>query len=66
MRKRSRLEWSIFAQADRNAIFDYIEADSPHAAIAVDERIWEQVEVLGTVSAERSPRPHRGNAGVGH
>jgi addiction module RelE/StbE family toxin len=46
MRKRLRLEWSGFALADRNAIFDYIEADSPHAAIAVDERIWEQVEVL--------------------
>lgn len=26
-----RLEWSRFAQADRDAIFDYIEADSPLA-----------------------------------
>ena len=41
-----RLEWSIFAQADRNEIFDYIEADSPKAAIAVDARIREQVATL--------------------
>jgi toxin ParE1/3/4 len=46
MRKRMRLEWSILAQADRDAIFDYIEADSPRAAIAVDDRIREQVETL--------------------
>jgi toxin ParE1/3/4 len=45
MRKGMRLEWSGFAQSDRGAIFDYIEADSPHAAIAVDERIREQIEV---------------------
>jgi toxin ParE1/3/4 len=41
-----RLEWSILAQADRDAIFDYIEADSPQAAPAVDNRIREQVEHL--------------------
>ena len=41
-----QLEWSIFAQADREAIFDYIEADSPQAAIAVDDRIRQQVEGL--------------------
>lgn len=41
-----QLEWSIFAQADRDAIFDYIEADSPQAAIAVDDRIRIQVEGL--------------------
>ena len=46
MRKRMRLEWSAYAQADRIAIFDYIEADSPQAAIAMDERIREQVELL--------------------
>jgi addiction module RelE/StbE family toxin len=40
------LEWSIFAQADREAIFDYIEADSPQAAITVDDRIREQTEGL--------------------
>ena len=41
-----QLEWSIFAQADREAIFDYIEVDSPQAAITVDDRIREQVEGL--------------------
>jgi toxin ParE1/3/4 len=41
-----QLEWSIFALADREAIFDYIEADSPQAAITVDDRIREQVEEL--------------------
>ena len=40
------LEWSIFALDDRNAIFDYIEADSPQAAVTVDGRIEEQVEAL--------------------
>ncbi len=40
------VEWSTLAQADRDAIFDYIEADSPRAAIAVDERIRVQVETL--------------------
>jgi toxin ParE1/3/4 len=33
------LEWSVLALADRQAIFDYIEADSPRAAVAVDLRI---------------------------
>ena len=33
------LEWSVLARADRKAIFDYIEADSPRSAIAVDDRI---------------------------
>jgi toxin ParE1/3/4 len=41
-----QLEWSLFAQADREAIFDYIEADSPQAAVAVDDRIRQQVEEL--------------------
>ncbi|MGA1987612.1 MAG: type II toxin-antitoxin system RelE/ParE family toxin [Candidatus Sulfotelmatobacter sp.] len=45
MRKRMRLEWSILAQADRDALFDYIESDSPRAA-TVDDRIREQVETL--------------------
>jgi toxin ParE1/3/4 len=40
------LEWLVFALADREAIFDYIEADSPRAAIAVDERIQTCVEGL--------------------
>ena len=51
-----RLEWSIFAQADRNEIFDYIEADSPKAAIAVDARIREQVATLARF-------PHSGRPG---
>jgi len=46
MRKRMRLEWSAHALADRIAIFDYIEADSPRASVAVDIRIREQVETL--------------------
>jgi len=41
-----RLEWSRFAQADREAIFDYIEADSPQAAITVDDRIRQQIDEL--------------------
>jgi plasmid stabilization system protein ParE len=32
-----------FALDDGNAIFDYIEADSPQAAVIVDDRIDEQV-----------------------
>jgi toxin ParE1/3/4 len=41
-----RLEWSAFAIEDRDAIFDYIEEDSPHAAVVVDERIRVQVRQL--------------------
>jgi toxin ParE1/3/4 len=40
------LEWSVFALADREAIFDYIEADSPRAAVSVDDRIEARVEGL--------------------
>jgi len=57
MRKRMRLEWSAFALADRDAIFDYIEADSPQAAIAVDERIHAQVG--GLAKFPESGRPGR-------
>jgi len=52
-----RLEWSRLAQTDRDAIFDYIEADSPQAAITVDERIRERVE--GLVRFPESGRPGR-------
>jgi toxin ParE1/3/4 len=52
-----RLEWSIFARADRDAIFDYIEADSPRAAIIVDDRIHEQIEALARFP--ESGRPGR-------
>jgi toxin ParE1/3/4 len=57
MRKRMRLEWSVLAQADRDAIFDYIEADNPQAAAIVDERIREQVE--GLARFPESGRPGR-------
>ena len=57
MRKRMRLEWSAYALADRTAIFDYIEADSPRAAVAADARIREQVETL--VLFPHSGRPGR-------
>lgn len=34
-----KLVWSAFALADRDGIFTHIEAESPRAAIVVDERI---------------------------
>ena len=34
-----KLTWSAFALSDRDAIFTYIEADNPAAAILIDERI---------------------------
>ena len=34
-----KLLWSRFALADRERIFDYIEAESPRSAILVDEKI---------------------------
>jgi toxin ParE1/3/4 len=52
-----RLEWSRLAQADRDAIFDYIEADSPQAAITVDDRI--RVQVDGLVRFPEGGRPGR-------
>jgi toxin ParE1/3/4 len=41
-----RLEWSPFAIEDRDGIFDYIEEDSPRAAVVVDDRIRAQVTQL--------------------
>jgi toxin ParE1/3/4 len=41
-----RIEWSPFALADRDAIFDYIEAESPRAAIVIDDRIRRHVGQL--------------------
>ncbi|MBK5125887.1 type II toxin-antitoxin system RelE/ParE family toxin [Burkholderia sp. R-69980] len=41
-----RLEWSAFAIEDRDAIFDYIEEDSPYVAVVVDDRIRVQVRQL--------------------
>jgi toxin ParE1/3/4 len=52
-----RLEWSRFAHTDRDTIFNYIEADSPQAAITVDDRFREQVE--GLVQFPESGRPGR-------
>jgi addiction module RelE/StbE family toxin len=34
-----KLTWSAFALSDRDAIFTYIEADNPSAAVMIDERI---------------------------
>jgi toxin ParE1/3/4 len=56
-RRRMRLAWSAFAISDRNSIFDYIESDSPQAAIAIDERIREQLEMLARFP--ESGRPGR-------
>jgi toxin ParE1/3/4 len=52
-----KLEWTRFAIEDRNIIFDYIEQDNPAAAVAVDDRIGEQVNQLKTFS--KSGRPSR-------
>jgi toxin ParE1/3/4 len=52
-----RLEWFVWAQADRDAIFDYIETDNPRAAAAVDKRISDRVKVLRRLP--RSGRPGR-------
>jgi addiction module RelE/StbE family toxin len=41
-----RIEWVPFALQDRIAIFDYIEADNPRAALSIDERIKSRVETL--------------------
>jgi len=52
-----RIEWSAFALADRGAIFDYIEADNPKAAISVDETIRAQIATLAKFP--ESGRPGR-------
>jgi toxin ParE1/3/4 len=40
------IDWTRAALADREAIFDYIETESPRAAVAVDDRIDAQIERL--------------------
>lgn len=40
------LKWSFYAQSDRDAIYEYIEADSPRAAVLVDERICHAIAIL--------------------
>ncbi len=52
-----KIEWTPAALADRDAIFDNIEADSPRAAMTVDERIEAAVERL--VDFPESGRPGR-------
>jgi addiction module RelE/StbE family toxin len=47
----------VWAQADRDAIFDCIEADNPRAAAAVDKRISDRVKALRRLP--RSGRPDR-------
>lgn len=51
------LVWSVYALADREAIFDHIELENPRAAIAVDERIASHVEQL--TQFPESGRPGR-------
>ena len=41
-----KLEWSLFALADRTGIFDYIESENPRAAVDVDDRIRLQAQQL--------------------
>jgi toxin ParE1/3/4 len=52
-----RLEWSVLALADRVAIFDYIEADSPRAAALIDDRIERAVD--GLIKMPGMGRPGR-------
>ena len=52
-----KLEWSIFARADREQIFDYIAENNPLAAVAIDERIQERIETLSQFP--ESGRPGR-------
>jgi toxin ParE1/3/4 len=40
------LGWSALAMADREAIFDHIELESPRAAVDVDRRIARQATIL--------------------
>ncbi len=34
-----KIVWSLLAISDREAIFDYIEADSPRTAAQIDDQI---------------------------
>ncbi len=52
-----KLEWSAFALADRDGIFDYIEADSPRAAVTVDKAIADAAKRL--IDFPVSGRPGR-------
>ena len=52
-----RLVWSQYALADRAAIFRYIEAESPRAAVNVDDQIVAAVRRL--LEFPESGRPGR-------
>ena len=52
-----KIVWSLFAIADREAIFDYIEADSPRAAARIDDQIEIQVDQMARFP--ESGRPGR-------
>ncbi len=52
-----KIVWSLLAISDREAIFDYIEADSPRAAARIDDQIEAQVDQLATLP--ESGRPGR-------
>lgn len=51
-----KVEWSAFAMEDRDRIFDYIESESPKAAVLIDSRIEEQINRLAQ-SAVPGVRP---------
>jgi len=48
-----KIVWSLFAISDREAIFDYIKADSPRAAARIDDQIEAQGGSVGDLSGER-------------
>ena len=52
-----KLAWTPQAVADRRAIYDYIEADNPRAALALDQLIAERASRL--VNHPRIGRPGR-------
>lgn len=52
-----KLVWAPFALADRNNIFDYIEASNPEAAADIDETIVEAARRL--IEFPESGRPGR-------
>lgn len=52
-----KIVWSLLAISDREAIFDYIEADSPRAAARIDDQIEAQMDQLPTFP--ESGRPGR-------
>lgn len=52
-----KLEWSALAISDREAIFDYVAAERPRAAVMLDERLETRVEAL--LDFPESGRPGR-------